>query len=340
MPFSKTRFPVACLRALTELLVLVSALCVGGGVFLLAVMALPDEGGRAGYAVLSVDASYSDGEIATRVSDAANTAISAGYSAESTQWVYFNDFGTMLRLSLDEYDERLDASVIRDPRDDGYATRLRAFFVRDGRRFFFIPFERPALLDELKTRFLRQSHSGNWELESALTETLVGLPFSLEWLGADRAPLWLYVGLADAVCVFAVLLSRVALLVGRRFPAPLGGAPFTAQAAAFLAVGLVGATAFTTVRVVPLLEEAARLYHAPESFTCEPIEASEYQAHLDFQISFMGRSLYPLNTTPYLRYTRAENGFIVETPFPADAMTLDAPPFPLKKLMDFLTGVN
>jgi hypothetical protein len=343
MPFCK-----AYCRALArELLALLVALVVGGGAFLLAVMLLPDEeSGSEGYAVLSVDAEYPDREIGNRIAAAANTYISADYSSESTQWVFLSDFETILRLSIDEYDARLSAiAPFHDPRDDGYAARLRAFFVQEGRRLFFIPFVRPALREEVVSRLRYQSHSGNRELETALTKTFADIPFSLEWLGYDRKPLWLYFGIVDALCVFAILLTRGALLVCAPLPAPIVAAQnVTTQSAVFLVVCLLVAIVLATVRVLPSLEETMLLYHAPQEFACERIDEAEYLAHVGFQTSFMARTLprtlYPLNTKAYLRYDNGADGLVSETEVPAGVMTVDAPPFPLKKLMGFLAGTD
>jgi hypothetical protein len=332
-----------CRAFARELLALIVSVIMCVGAFLLAVMLLPDEeGGSEGYAVLSVDAEYPDPEIGNRITAAANTYISTDYSSESTQWVFLSDFDTILRLSVDEYDARLSAiAPFRDPRDDGYAAQLRTFFVRDGRRLFFIPFVRPALREEVISRLRYQSRSGNRELETALTKTLVDIPFSLEWLGYDRKPLWLYFGIVDALCVFAILLTRGALLVCAKFPAPIVAAQsVTTQSALFLVVCLLVAIVLATMRVLPSFEETMLLYHAPQEFPCERIDESEYLAHVDFQTSFMSRTLYPLNTKVYLRYDNGADGLVSETEVPAGVMTVDAPMFPLKKLMGFLAGTD
>jgi hypothetical protein len=57
------------------------------------------------------------------------------YVSESTQHVFLNDFGEILELPLDRYRDRVEPF---DPRDDGYAEKLRAFFIREGERYFFL----------------------------------------------------------------------------------------------------------------------------------------------------------------------------------------------------------
>jgi hypothetical protein len=56
--------------------------------------------------------------------------------SESSQWVFLDDFGTLERIPLPEFRDRVE---IFDPRNDGYAEQLHALFVREGRRFFYIP---------------------------------------------------------------------------------------------------------------------------------------------------------------------------------------------------------
>jgi hypothetical protein len=54
----------------------------------------------------------------------------------------------------------------------------------------------------------------------------------------------------------------------------------------------------------------------------------------------MPRTLHPLNTKPYLRYDNGADGLVSETEVPAGVMAVDIPPFPLKKLMGFLAGMD
>ncbi|MDR2803206.1 MAG: hypothetical protein LBB22_02820 [Treponema sp.] len=56
--------------------------------------------------------------------------------SESSQWFFVNDFTELRRVPLDEFSGFLLES---DPRNDGYAQKLRTLFVRDGRRYFYIP---------------------------------------------------------------------------------------------------------------------------------------------------------------------------------------------------------
>ncbi|MDR2054106.1 MAG: hypothetical protein LBP80_11895 [Treponema sp.] len=96
-------------------------------------------GETGGFAEFSVDAACSDRAIGEALSGAGIT----GYISESNSWVFLDDFGELKRVALDLYDEALEPF---DPRNDGYAERLRSFFVGNGRRRFFIglgPYARP-----------------------------------------------------------------------------------------------------------------------------------------------------------------------------------------------------
>lgn len=55
--------------------------------------------------------------------------------SESTQWVILDDFGDGERIALDRYRDRVESF---DPRDDGYAEKLRAVFLSGGKRFVYV----------------------------------------------------------------------------------------------------------------------------------------------------------------------------------------------------------
>ncbi|MDR1444608.1 MAG: hypothetical protein LBI94_06990 [Treponema sp.] len=88
-----------------------------------------------GYAALALEDRGLDRETALALEDALGRPV----LSESSQWVLLNNFGSLERIPLDEYDKRLESF---DPRRDPYASRLRDFFVREGKRWFFIPLDR------------------------------------------------------------------------------------------------------------------------------------------------------------------------------------------------------
>jgi hypothetical protein len=83
------------------------------------------------YGVLRVDASCPDKEAGALLRE-----LNIGYISESTQYVYLDDFDSLRPVPLDEYRDRIEDF---DPRNDGYAEKLRSFFIRDGKRYFYIP---------------------------------------------------------------------------------------------------------------------------------------------------------------------------------------------------------
>jgi hypothetical protein len=96
------------------------------------------------FAVLELDESVSDREMAAALNQALGLGVSgAQVFSESSQWVLLNDFDNIIRVPLDQYGDRLEAL---DPRNDGFAGRLRSFFVRNGKRYFFIPLDDSASL--------------------------------------------------------------------------------------------------------------------------------------------------------------------------------------------------
>jgi hypothetical protein len=86
----------------------------------------------AGYAMLVLDEEQDEREI-RELLEKHNIK---NYRSESTEWFLLNDFTGIQKIPLDEYPGRLEQY---DPRNDGYAEKARAIFVRDGKRRIFIP---------------------------------------------------------------------------------------------------------------------------------------------------------------------------------------------------------
>ncbi|MDR2479981.1 MAG: hypothetical protein LBD48_11810, partial [Treponema sp.] len=105
-----------------------AALCALAGVF-------NPSAGRGGYAVLVTDAAIPDKTLRELL-----VPCEKGFGgppvSESVQWVLLDEFGGLAKIFLDEYESRVAPF---DPRNDGYAQKLRSFFVREGKRYVFIP---------------------------------------------------------------------------------------------------------------------------------------------------------------------------------------------------------
>ena len=92
---------------------------------------------KAAYAALVCSEAVPDREIRERLEKNGFT----GVVSESGQRVLLDRFGSIEYVALDEYDTRV---LPFDPRNDGYAEKLRSLFVRDNRRFIYIPLGSPA----------------------------------------------------------------------------------------------------------------------------------------------------------------------------------------------------
>ena len=130
---------------------------------------------KGAYAVLIVSEAVPDGEIRRLLGDS--------IISESSQWVFLDDFDGLKQIPLDEYQSRL---LPFDPRNDGYADKLHSFFVRNGKRFSFIP--------------LDSSLTGG--LEKRISKLLGEIPFSLEYLGY-KTPL----GILIAIFILAAVIQ-------------------------------------------------------------------------------------------------------------------------------------
>ncbi|MDR0411670.1 MAG: hypothetical protein LBH75_06825 [Treponema sp.] len=141
------------------------------------------------YVVLIFNASLDDGEIGERL---AKSEIGRNYISESTQTVFLNDFETIREISLYEFQGKIEDF---DPRNDGYAERVNAFFVRNDRRLFFVP-----LLSEVNKR-------GTTIIRADFASVLQDIPFTVEFLG-DKKPVWLYPIVFCVAALMALILTR------------------------------------------------------------------------------------------------------------------------------------
>jgi hypothetical protein len=141
---------------------------------------------RGGYAVLSFDASIDDSLLRGLLSDAGGFAGSP--VCESSQWVMLDNFFSLETVPLDKYLTRVTTF---DPRNDGYAEALREVFVRDGKRFVYLPLEQ-----------------GNWTpllLDKKFKALLADIPFSGEYYGTGMpVKLFFAVYAAASLCLLII----------------------------------------------------------------------------------------------------------------------------------------
>jgi hypothetical protein len=199
---------------------------------------------RGGYAVLSVDSSIEDGVLVERL-NAGKSGFAGSPVCESSQWVILDDFGSMEVVPLDKYSARLNSF---DPRNDGYAEKLKNVFVRDGKRFVYIPLKAgnfaPSLLDK------------------HFKDMLGDIPFSVDYFGIGKPFALFFIACAAsslaalAVCYvkknFRRYAASVAALLPVLFPLAFFGASGIAACALFLGFSVLLAEPLNELNAVLL----------------------------------------------------------------------------------------
>jgi hypothetical protein len=146
-------------------------LCAGSVLLFLVLLVAgynPDNGEyRSGYALLTLDSSVNDRDVVGLLAGE-NGKFRGPLYSESSQWVMLDEFGSLARIPLDEYGERLYPF---DPRNDGYAEKLKNFFVYNGDRFIFIPMQ----------------PYNSAALFRDFDSVLPGIPYSIDYLGFGRS---------------------------------------------------------------------------------------------------------------------------------------------------------
>ena len=173
---------------------------------------LSSPGSSSAFAVLVFDESLPDRQI----QDALALGGIGGIISESSQTLVFDNFGSLKTISLDIYENEIPAF---DPRNDGYAAKLKNFFIHDGKRFFFLPLKDGSLFNINK-------------LKKQLVSALPNTPFALEIPGNNSSLLWHFLLLfAASGCAFC--FSRQKRLYALVLPLLLAfGAVFQKNSAA------------------------------------------------------------------------------------------------------------
>jgi hypothetical protein len=123
--------------SLIRFLPAVVAVLVSAGLWALGISLMP-VGERGDYAVMVYGGAVPDRELRERLE-------SQGFSgliSESSQQVLLDSFGSIELIALDEYETRV---LPFDPRNDGYAEKLRSLFVQDDHHFIYIPLKFPSV---------------------------------------------------------------------------------------------------------------------------------------------------------------------------------------------------
>ncbi len=156
------------------------------------------------FARLMFDASSDDRSIVAALS-------SAGFRdlvSESTQWVLLDDFADGERVPLDRYRERVETF---DPRDDGYADKLRAIFLSDGKRYVYVRRPIVSILSGSAASFelqLRGALEGiPFTIESGATHPDAALPRTFIAFACLALSAFFTKSFAKSVCAFPAILS-------------------------------------------------------------------------------------------------------------------------------------
>ncbi|MDR0496206.1 MAG: hypothetical protein LBH42_01175 [Treponema sp.] len=148
----------------------------------------PDYGmAEEGYLILAFDESQNDRLIQEILSGAGMES----FVSESSQKVFIDDFDAFKSIQLDSFYSEIEEF---DPRNDGYAAKLKSFFVREGSRFFISP--------------VKDIHvKGTANLKRLLDTFIKDTSYSITVLGA-RQTFFRYFLLLAAGCAFTLYFSR------------------------------------------------------------------------------------------------------------------------------------
>ena len=198
---------------------------------------------RGGYAVLTTDASIADREIRSLL-ESSEYFFGGSPVSESSQWVLLDEFDSIKRIPLDQYSSRIFSF---DPRNDGYAGKLRDVFVKDNKRFLYIPLV-----------------AGNWNsslLDKKFNELLGDIPFSVEYYGIGR-PLTLFFVVYAAACACLLLMCYLKRKTHRSIVNIIPMIPVLSSLCFFGAAG-IGAAAVLFALFIMLKEPLNELINPP-----------------------------------------------------------------------------
>jgi hypothetical protein len=145
---------------------------------------------RGGYAALAFDDKTEDKAIHALLSSD-NRVMVKPFFSESSQWVMLDEFDSLAMIPLDEYSKRIEPF---DPRNDGYAEKLKKVFVRNGKRFVYMP--------------LPAGNSALSSLEKQLAGPLGDVSFTVKYYGVGT-PLKLFFLLYAAASASLLVICYV-----------------------------------------------------------------------------------------------------------------------------------
>ena len=172
-----------------------------------------------GCIILAVDESLDD----LYVREALDELGLGSFISESSQEVYIDNFGELKSIPLEIYNDEVNYF---DPRNDGYASLLSSFFVRDGLRYFYLPLESKT---GIRTA----------DLTRKLGVIFYDTPFQLAVIGEMR-PHFLFMVFYATACLLVFFFSRSKKLFVYKLPVllalGLSGPPAFIMAAALIGI--------------------------------------------------------------------------------------------------------
>ena len=137
------------------LIILIISVLGAAGLLVLGIYSqAPQMSGK--YAVIIYDNAFDEAEILSRLEEKKiNDLIS-----ESNQLIFLNDFDSIEMIPLKEYDKRV---LPIDPRNDGYADKLKSMFAHGEKRYIYLPVFRG--------------------IENRIASAMTGIPYFLEYSG-------------------------------------------------------------------------------------------------------------------------------------------------------------
>jgi hypothetical protein len=225
---------------LASLVSLLAALCL-----LFFGSAMGYEEFRSGYAVLTTDDSIDDKVIRSHL-ESGEIFFGGSPISESSQWVLLDEFDSVKKVPLDQYSSRVFSF---DPRNDGYAEKLREAFLRDGKRFVYVPL----FAGSWKTKFLYKKFN----------ELMGDIPYSVEFFGIGR-PLLLFFGIYAIASIILLYLCYAKRKIHRSIVNIIPMVPVLSSLGFFGSAG-IGSAALLFALFILLKEPLNELVNPPPS---------------------------------------------------------------------------
>jgi len=203
---------------------------------------------KGGYAMLSTDVSVDDKTLCALLNDA--DFFGGEPVSESSQIVMLDNFDALEAVPLDKYFSRINSF---DPRNDGYAGKLREIFIKDDKRIVYVPLK-----------------AGKWDpavIDQKFASLLGDIPFAAGYFAVGR-PLSLFFAAyaAASVCLLVIFCVNRKAHRGAFITAALIPVFFPL---AFFGASGIGCAALLTALFIFLREPLNDIFMLRKSFSRE-----------------------------------------------------------------------